>query len=321
MVAAEVQRPWPPYAAGRLYGGHTVHALFRRFSVYHGSGGFAPFQSLYECSTSFWGSLPLMPEWYLLIALLALVSTLEFTWKPLWVAIPLLLVAVALTVVHAIKEASGVSMPETRGHFGRLLRVRATVAALHILQPMARLWGRLDGGLTAWRPLVHGPFTRPWPVSSAEWTSDWREPQRRLEDVITRLTRQQVISARGGAYDRWDIEVFGGALGSARLLMAIEDHGAGTQYVRTRCWPRLRPIGAAMLLLFGGATAASSVGAPWFVPALFAGFFVAGLTQTVRQCGCAMGVLRAATGRPPPQTRAHSRPVTAPALDESVAVK
>ena len=29
-------------------------------------------------------------------------------------------------------------------------------------------------------------------------------------------------------------------LGSIRMLMAVEDHGAGTQLVRIRSWPRLR---------------------------------------------------------------------------------
>src|SRR5262249_47526707 len=43
--------------------------------------------------------------------------------------------------------------------------------------------------------------------------------------------------ARGGDYDRWDLEVRGGLMGRARLLLAIEEHGAGRQYVRMRLWP------------------------------------------------------------------------------------
>ena len=50
----------------------------------------------------------------------------------------------------------------------------------------------------------------------------------------------------GGDYDQWDLDVRGGFLGSARLCMAVEEHGAGRQLFRFRIWPRYK---TAMMLL------------------------------------------------------------------------
>ena len=64
-----------------MYGRGMIHVIFRRTRIYHGVGGFAPFQSLYERSPGVFGALPLMPEWYLLIliftAILRFGSSLE----------------------------------------------------------------------------------------------------------------------------------------------------------------------------------------------------------------------------------------------------
>ena len=51
---------------------------------------------------------------------------------------------------------------------------------------------------------------------------------------------------RGNAYEPWDLEIVGGLLGSARLLMAVENHGSGRQYVRFRAWPRYSKVALAL---------------------------------------------------------------------------
>jgi hypothetical protein len=53
----------------------------------------------------------------------------------------------------------------------------------------------------------------------------------------------------GGEFDGWDLEVAAGLFGGAKLLMAVEEQGGGSQYVRFRVWPHLRPVGR--LILFG----------------------------------------------------------------------
>ena len=48
--------------------------------------------------------------------------------------------------------------------------------------------------------------------------------------------------------------------------MAVEDHGAGTQYVRVGWWPRTRPVGAFLIVLFAalvGAILVLVVGGLW----------------------------------------------------------
>ena len=67
------------------------------------------------------------------------------------------------------------------------------------------------------------------------------------------------IVRSGTDFDRWDLEVAGGLLGSARLSAAAEHHGDGRQLVRIRCWPRLTSAALALFPLFS----IFSIGAAW----------------------------------------------------------
>jgi hypothetical protein len=55
-----------------------------------------------------------------------------------------------------------------------------------------------------------------------------------------------LVIRRGNAYEAWDLEIIGGLLGSIRVLMAVEDHGAGNQYIRLAAWPRYSKLGTAL---------------------------------------------------------------------------
>ena len=66
----------------------------------------------------------------------------------------------------------------------------------------------------------------------AEWT-----PDARLQRVEARLAARGFRVRRGGGFDAWDLEIRNGLFGASRLLMAVEDHGAGAQLVRARAWP------------------------------------------------------------------------------------
>jgi hypothetical protein len=71
------------------------------------------------------------------------------------------------------------------------------------------------------------------------------------------LTAEKACFRPGGDYDAWDFEVTGGSLGGARGLMAIEDQGSGSQYVRARTWPRWNEMAYVLWFLLAaiGATA------------------------------------------------------------------
>jgi O-antigen biosynthesis protein len=130
--------------------------------------------------------------------------------------------------------------------------MRAVTALLYLLQPIARLVGRLRSGLTPWRRRGAAVFRWPWPRSLAIWSECWREDAQRLQRLEAAITALGAPVRRGGDFDRWDLEVHGGLLGRARLLVAVEQHPAGAQLIRLRWWPTCPAWGLASLLLLTG---------------------------------------------------------------------
>ncbi|MGH9146432.1 MAG: glycosyltransferase, partial [Vicinamibacterales bacterium] len=242
---------------GRLYGLGLVRS-FRWSSsrIYHGVWGTAPFQSIYEPAPTFLSSLPHTPEWYLLVAILTVLSELGLSWRPLGLALVPLAAALALAVAHAGAGASQAHFPKAPNGFKRLKR-RALTAALYLIQPVARLSGRTRSGLTPWRRHGSAEFTRLWTQTSAIWSEHWQDAGDRLAAVEATLKKAGECVRRGGNFDRWDLEVRGGAFGAARLLMAVEEHGLGKQLVRIRTWPSC-PARVLVLVLV---SAALSLGA------------------------------------------------------------
>jgi hypothetical protein len=121
---------------------------------------------------------------------------------------------------------------------GRRLLFRAVVAWLHLMQPVARLAGRIDAGLTMWRTRGPGRRALPLPRTHPVLVTRWTPPEVRLRAIQQAAEACGAVVLHGGDYDRWDLEARGGLFGSARLLMATEDSGSGTQLVRVRTWPK-----------------------------------------------------------------------------------
>ena len=98
----------------------------------------------------------------------------------------------------------------------------------------------------------------------------------------------------GGEYDRWDLEVQGGLLGAARMLMAVEDHGAGTQLVRFRSWPRFSRVAVVLILLFALLSAEAVQDQAWSAAAILGTITVLLTLRTLDECaGAAAVILRA----------------------------
>jgi hypothetical protein len=70
--------------AGRVYGNGFFTVLPHAGRIYQGQWGTAPFQRLYQPTPGMFSSLVLMPEWYLFVALLGVLTVLGLSWKPLW---------------------------------------------------------------------------------------------------------------------------------------------------------------------------------------------------------------------------------------------
>src|SRR2546421_886221 len=102
---------------GRLYGSGSTKPLPARHRIYQGLWGSAPFQSLYQPEAGPLRALPLMPEWYLVLLLLAALSALGGLWSPLLLAVPLLVLAVVASLLQAAVRAAHASFaraPRTR---------------------------------------------------------------------------------------------------------------------------------------------------------------------------------------------------------------
>jgi GT2 family glycosyltransferase len=298
---ALLERKWPTKYnsaghvswGGRIYGQGLVQAPGWGSRVYHGTWGTAPFQSIYQRAPGLLGSLPLMPEWSFVIAGLALLTCLGALWAPLLLAAPLLALALGASLVLACRGAATASFSNPPGGRADRVMLRGLTALLHLLQPLARLSGRLQYGLSPWR------WRSRWGVlprsrSFAVWTERWAAAEDRLGRIEAALRAEGSRVFRGGRYDRWDLEVRGGLLGGARMLMALEDHGAGTQYVRIRVWPRWLSRGLVTVLIFTGLAGGAGLSHAWAACVILASTAGLLVLRTIEESDVATtGTLRA----------------------------
>jgi O-antigen biosynthesis protein len=274
---AQLERKWPdrynaagyPTWRGTVYGSALPVRLTRRARVYHGRWGMAPFQSLYQGRSGTLGALPATPEWYLLtIVALVWASVALMAGLPWLVLLPSA-VSAGLSVALAGLTARRVHHaphPLRRGE-------RALVALLCLIQPAARLHGRLEEGLTPWRRNGSAPAVAPWPRTERIWSELARSTGQWLAGVEDDLAAIDATATPGGDCDRWDHDVPGGCLASARLRTAVEEHGAGRQLVRFRVYPRISVVALAVtatLALLAAAAAVEGAGATAGVLAVLA---------------------------------------------------
>jgi GT2 family glycosyltransferase len=277
--------------AGRIYGRGVAQALVRPQRVYHGLWGEAPYQSLYERAPGTWWALPLMPEWYLFLALLLPPAVLGAWWQPLLLVFgPILTLALLASIAQAAKGAIGASAPRDLDTLPRL-GYRITVGTLHLIQPAARLRGRLTQGLTIWRRRGLGGWS--WLTGSerALWSETWHAPSTWVEALEHWLTRDRIPVLRPGPFEGWDLEVRGGPVGRVRVLTATEEHGQGKQLVRVRLSPRVRALPTLLLAVLAGSTTIPSPGEPWLPSALFLLGAVLFLGLAMLDVGCAQATI------------------------------
>lgn len=241
--------------AGRIYGnGLTRPISFQKNKVYHGVWGTAAYQSVYSSSPASFSALFLMPEWNIIMLLLAGISMLGVVWHVLLWAIPVLIVAVTIIVLQA-----GYSSAQAI----RFLRPRTTLLNLkywslitffHIIQPFARLYGRLLYGLTPWRKRGSASGSIGWmfrrKLELHHWSETWRSAEEWLQLIEAQLIESRARVRRGGNYDVWDIQTSCGLLSAARGLLVIEEHGAQKQMLKLRCWTTYSKAGLFFTIIF-----------------------------------------------------------------------
>jgi O-antigen biosynthesis protein len=304
---ALLERKWPErYNAlghlawmGRIYGRGLTFALGRRGGlIYGGSGGNAPFQRMYQPSIGLLAALPLMPEWYLLLGSLAGLGLIGLLWPPLLVAWLALLAGLGIVGAQAVRSAAAADFRRPGRGRAEVLRLRAVTALLHVLQPLARLRGRQAHGLTPWRGRGPRRLALPLPRTETRWSEAWRGPDEWLADLCARLRGMGAVVLMGGSFDRWDVEVRGGLLGGARLRFGVEEHGAGTQMLRYRVWPRPSRVSVALGIALAITAALAALDGALLAGAIVAlgAAVVAGLT--VHDVTSALGRVEAGLPRP-----------------------
>jgi GT2 family glycosyltransferase len=274
---------------GRLYGKGIVETFFARSRIYHGQFGSAPFQSVYQVSAGNLSSLNLMPEWYFLLVLFGFVTILGISWTPLLWLTPLLIAGVGLSLVQAVRasmRATFDSKPNSKlGYAG----LRLLVVWLHLVQPAARLLGRVQHGLGPWnwREFV---WVSPLPTVDSIWSEQWVAIESRLSQLDTILKEAGATIVLGGNFDRWDFSVHGGLFGSIRIAAMVEEHGKGRQLLRFRAW--LKPPTAAVAVPLAFVTLAGLAGLDhaWVAGALLG--LTAGVLGSLTYADCAIAMRR-----------------------------
>lgn len=278
---------------GRVYNGDLAYfSAFTRWRVYHGTWGTSPFQQIRSTVPHVFETLPLTPEWYLLIIALAVVSAIGFFWAPLLWALAPLALALGSLFVQAIRSALRVDFHHAAPR--DLLPLRLLTTYLHLMQPMARLLGRLRFGLTPWRKRGISAQIFPWPRRIMFWSEQWHAPETWLLALTNILKNQGTILQHGSGFDRWDLEVRGGLFGAARLLMTIEEHGSGKQLLRFRSWPQPAPLTQALVILFGSLSFMAVLHLAWPAIILLSLIAVLCMLRGQRDCAAAQAALHQA---------------------------
>jgi GT2 family glycosyltransferase len=296
---ALLERKWPEKYngvghlswGGRVYG-KGLYILGQTRRIYHGTWGSAPFQSLHQSAPSVLSLLPLMPEWYLIIIALGILSALGALWTPMLLGLPLLALAVGALMAQAFMSAARASFTSVSRSRVTLLKLYSLTTLLHLLQPLARLYGRLRHGLCPWRQRGASDLSLPRRQMFAIWTEHWSSSEERLRLIEKILRGAGACVLRGGEYDRWDLEVRVGMLGNVRLLMAVEEQGIGQQLLRFYSWPKCSPMVGLSTLLFATLALGAAIDDACIVSAILGAIAMLLALRAFQQCAAATACLK-----------------------------
>lgn len=223
--------------SGFVYGGPRILPRLLRPVVYHGPMGVAPYQTEQRdraADVSMWATT-LLPA----AVLLALGAVPLAVLSPVALLVPgvvlLLLAVFAACIARATRVPPGDAST---------VRLRVLVGLLHVLQPLARSWGRLTG-----RPLP------PRPVPEKSWTGnreDW------LQGLLRDLSSRWCAVRQGPPYGSWDLQVAVGPVLRCRLHTAVRWEW---DPVTRRTWALSRPAAVVLVVAAVAAGFAPQAGA------------------------------------------------------------
>ena len=240
--------------AGRIYGnGITLPIKLKKDKVFHGIWGSAPFQSVYQQAPGFISCIPLMPEWYLLVFILCFLSFLGLSWLPLLWLLPFLFIALVISILQAgISAAKSLSTKKFESK-KQYVKYWGLTTILHIVQPFARLYGRMAHGLAPWRKRgsnrFHPSLLFKGKLTLTQWSENWKSAEQWLQEIENNLLQSRVRVRRGGQYDQWDLHVTCGFFASVKGLLTIEEHGSNKQLLRFKCKPEYSATGIELTIV------------------------------------------------------------------------
>ena len=297
---------------GRIYSSLPFVRAISRVRVNAGVWGTAAFPSVYSAHIPSMTYVPHLMEWQIGSVLLACAAVASAWFGHAALAVVAGLGGIAGLATTAAKCIGYGRRTDVRGlpvvgPFGPLASralYRTTIALLHLLQPIARGWGRLRGKL--WPPDIGAGHAA---AASRDRGGDerleigrairllcrgqdkmelWSERWVDRADLLTRITRE--LQARAGgravdAHDTWqqerDLAVATGRWGWLDLRTLLEEHEAGRCLFRVGVRHRLAPFGAMVGMLTGVGLAASLLLDAGPIAALFLG---SGLAAAVAMC-------------------------------------
>ncbi len=294
---ALLERKWPSrYTragssrwAGRIYD-PPARGPGRRAMVRYGTWGSGLFQSIYEPTPGLLSGLLLAPEFLLMIAALAGVSAFGLVWAPLLIAAPIALLGLAFVLWHALASGWRANRPIPGRPRLETFARRSLTSLLFLLQPMARLAGRLRNGLSPWRRRLRPGAAWPRPRTVESWRERWQDPQACLQRLQDSLAASGGLVRSGGPFDRWDLDLRAGPFGGVKICALVEDHGWGKQLVRTRIWPRVSAGGAIATAVLGLLAALALLGGRVGIAATIGVAALLALALAIEGTGTAMNL-------------------------------
>lgn len=299
---------------GRIYSSLPFVRAISRVRVNAGVWGTAAFPSVYSAHIPSMTYAPHLMEWQLGAVLLACAAVASA-----WIGQPALAGAAALaaiaglatTVVKCIgygwrTDVRGLPRIGPFGRVGSRALYRTTIACLHLVQPIARGWGRLRGKL--WPPDIgarHAVGATPGYGGNRGlaiirairllcrgqdrmelWSERWVD----RAALLTRITRGLQARSVGraiDAHDTWqqerDLAVATGRWGWLDLRTLLEEHEAGRCLFRVSARHRLAPFGATVGMLVGLGLAGSLLLGAGLAAVLFLGGGVAAAAGMCRR--------------------------------------
>ena len=316
---------------GRIYGPLPYLHTASEQRVNTGVWGTAAFPSVYTTQTRQWRYLPHTPAWLvaslvmLLVGIFGPLAGMDAAWLPL-VAGSLGVVITLFRCLQCAWRTDVSALPgigRTSGRQSRLL-YRAVIAWLHVLQPIARLRGRIKG---LSNPAVVAPqhVTRfPWKASMPTgrdlvatlrlltggrerrfWSESWVSHAALLTELVGVLRASRPATSvdvdEGWRPDR-DLGLAVGRWGWLYVRSLVEEHEGGRCLVRIGSRLRLSVVGTlrgvtAALVMAGGTAASMALYRP-SVSVVVSAVLIAGIaTRAVWQVTRASAVLDQATSR------------------------